>query len=140
MTSLLVNAAAAICPVSASTARHGQLYGPWSSLYAEHGAIMPREPRRGPSPRQDVRAGGGASDHRAIGNAAGRYYPYRSRRRAFLLKLGRREEARIACDRAVALAGSAAEAGQIRRHLDRLMHVGETDNKTPCSPVGIGQG
>jgi RNA polymerase sigma-70 factor (ECF subfamily) len=38
-----------------------------------------------------------------------------------LLQLGRREEARVAFDRAIALANTAAEAAHIRAHLDRLM-------------------
>jgi len=43
---------------------------------------------------------------------------------AFLLQLGRREEARIAFDRAIALANTAAEAAHIRQHLDRLARDG----------------
>jgi len=39
---------------------------------------------------------------------------------AMLQQLGRNEEARIAFDRAIALANNAAEAAHIRRHLDRL--------------------
>jgi RNA polymerase sigma-70 factor (ECF subfamily) len=38
-----------------------------------------------------------------------------------LLQLGRNDEARVAFDRAIALAGTAAEAAHIRMHLDRLM-------------------
>jgi len=38
-----------------------------------------------------------------------------------LMQLGRNEEARVAFDRAIALAGTAAEAAHIRMHLDRLM-------------------
>ncbi len=49
------------------------------------------------------------------------YYPFHGARGAFLLQTGRVAEARVAFDRAVALAGSAAEAGHIRRHLDRLL-------------------
>jgi RNA polymerase sigma-70 factor (ECF subfamily) len=37
-----------------------------------------------------------------------------------LMQLGRNEESRIAFNRAVALANTAAEAAQIRRYLDRL--------------------
>ena len=44
-----------------------------------------------------------------------------------LLQLDRREEARVAFDRAIALAGTAAEAAHIRMHLDRLMK--------PAAPV-----
>lgn len=49
------------------------------------------------------------------------YFPYFGARGAFLLQLGRTLEARNAFDRAISLAGTAAEAAQIRRHLDRLM-------------------
>jgi RNA polymerase sigma-70 factor (ECF subfamily) len=49
------------------------------------------------------------------------YFPYFGARGAFLLQLGRNQEARSAFDRAISLAGNAAEAAHIRRHLDRLM-------------------
>jgi RNA polymerase sigma-70 factor (ECF subfamily) len=42
-------------------------------------------------------------------------------RGAFLMQLGRHDEARIAFDRAIALANTSAEAAHIRMHLDRLM-------------------
>ena len=41
--------------------------------------------------------------------------------RAFLLELGRSEEARVSFDRAIALANTPAEAAHIRMQLDRLM-------------------
>ena len=47
------------------------------------------------------------------------YFPYHGTRGALLLELGRTAEARVAFDRAVALARSPAEAAQIRQHLDR---------------------
>jgi RNA polymerase sigma-70 factor (ECF subfamily) len=37
------------------------------------------------------------------------------------MQLGRNDEARIAFDRAIALANISAEAAHIRMHLDRLM-------------------
>jgi RNA polymerase sigma-70 factor (ECF subfamily) len=37
------------------------------------------------------------------------------------MQLGRDEEARVAFDRAIALANTSAEAAHIRMHLDRLM-------------------
>ena len=46
---------------------------------------------------------------------------------AFLSQLGRAEEARVAFDRAIALANTAAEAAHIRQHLDRLMKDGPAD-------------
>jgi RNA polymerase sigma-70 factor (ECF subfamily) len=53
------------------------------------------------------------------------YYLFHGARGAFLLQSGRREDARVAFDQAIALAGSAAEAGHIRRHLDRLLRDSE---------------
>jgi RNA polymerase sigma-70 factor (ECF subfamily) len=37
------------------------------------------------------------------------------------MQLGRNEEARVAFDRAIALANTAAEAAHIRMHIDRLI-------------------
>jgi RNA polymerase sigma-70 factor (ECF subfamily) len=37
------------------------------------------------------------------------------------MQLGRNEEARVAFDRAIALANTSAEAAHIRMHLDRLI-------------------
>lgn len=50
----------------------------------------------------------------------GGYFHYFGAKGAFLWQLGRVEEARVAFDHAISLAGSAAEAAHIRRHLDRL--------------------
>jgi RNA polymerase sigma-70 factor (ECF subfamily) len=49
------------------------------------------------------------------------YFHYFGVRGAFLMQLGRNEEARMAFDRAIALANTSAEAAHIRMHLDRLM-------------------
>jgi RNA polymerase sigma-70 factor (ECF subfamily) len=49
------------------------------------------------------------------------YFHYFGARGAFLLQLGRIQEAKEAFDRAIALANSPAEAAHIRQHLDRLM-------------------
>jgi len=49
------------------------------------------------------------------------YFHFFGVRGAFLMQLGRNEEARVAFDRAIALANSPAEADHIRMHLDRLM-------------------
>ncbi len=40
------------------------------------------------------------------------------------MQLGRADEARVAFDRAIALANTPAEAAHIRLHLDRLMKDG----------------
>ena len=52
----------------------------------------------------------------------GGYFHFHGARGAFLLQMGRLEDARIAFDRAIALASTAAEAAHIRQHLDRLAH------------------
>jgi RNA polymerase sigma-70 factor (ECF subfamily) len=48
------------------------------------------------------------------------YFYFHGARGAFLKKLGRAEEARVAFDRAIALANTPAEAAHIRRQIDRL--------------------
>jgi len=50
---------------------------------------------------------------------------------AFLMQLGRNEEARVAFDRAIALANTSAEAAHIRMHLDRLIRDSQPSN-TPA--------
>lgn len=50
------------------------------------------------------------------------YFYFYGVRGAFLQQLGRIPEARDAFNRAIALAGSSAEAAHIRQHLDRLSH------------------
>lgn len=52
------------------------------------------------------------------------YFHYFGVKGGLLLQLGRKDEAHIAFDRAIALAHTAAEAAHIRRHIDRLL---ETD-------------
>ena len=49
------------------------------------------------------------------------YFHYFGARGAWLSQLGRAQEARVAFDRAIALANTPAQAAHIRRHLDRLM-------------------
>ena len=46
-----------------------------------------------------------------------------------LMQLGRGEEARVAFDRAIALANTAAEAAHIRMHIDRLMKDGAASRR-----------
>ena len=53
------------------------------------------------------------------------YFYYFGTRGAFLLQLGRNQEARQAFDRAISLANSPAEAAHIRQHLDRIMMEAE---------------
>jgi RNA polymerase sigma-70 factor (ECF subfamily) len=49
------------------------------------------------------------------------YFHFFGAKGAFLMQLGRNDEARIAFDRAIALANTTAEAAHIRMHLDRLI-------------------
>ena len=53
------------------------------------------------------------------------YFHFFGLRGALLMQLGRAEEARVAFDRAIALANTPAEAAHIRQHLDRLMRESE---------------
>ncbi|WP_075215906.1 RNA polymerase sigma factor [Mongoliimonas terrestris] len=55
-----------------------------------------------------------------LGGRLDGYFHFHGVRGAFLMQLGRAPEAREAFGRAIALAGSAAEAAHIRQHLDRL--------------------
>ena len=54
----------------------------------------------------------------------GGYFYFHGARGAFLLELGRAEEARIAFDRAIALANTPAEAAHIRERIDQLIGDG----------------
>jgi RNA polymerase sigma-70 factor, ECF subfamily len=53
------------------------------------------------------------------------YFHFFGVKGALLMQLGRTEEARVAFDRAIALARTPAEAAHIRLHLDRLARVGQ---------------
>jgi RNA polymerase sigma-70 factor (ECF subfamily) len=59
-----------------------------------------------------------------LGERLDNYFHFHGVRGAMLLQLGRTDEARVAFDRAIALANTAAEAAHIRSHLDRLMKDG----------------
>jgi RNA polymerase sigma-70 factor (ECF subfamily) len=54
------------------------------------------------------------------------YFHFFGVRGALLMQLGRHEEARVAFDRAIALAHTLAEAAHIRLHLDRLIKDSQT--------------
>jgi RNA polymerase sigma-70 factor, ECF subfamily len=58
------------------------------------------------------------------------YFHFFGVRGAFLMQLGRNDEARIAFDRAIALANTSAEAAHIRMHLDRLMRDSQPRGET----------
>jgi RNA polymerase sigma-70 factor (ECF subfamily) len=55
-----------------------------------------------------------------LASALSGYFYFFGMKGAMLLELGRSEEARVAFDRAIALANNAAEAAHIRTQLDRL--------------------
>jgi RNA polymerase sigma-70 factor (ECF subfamily) len=55
-----------------------------------------------------------------LASALSGYFYFFGVKGAMLLELGRNEEARVAFDRAIALANNAAEAAHIRTQLDRL--------------------
>jgi RNA polymerase sigma-70 factor (ECF subfamily) len=52
------------------------------------------------------------------------YFHFHGLKGGLLMQLGRSDEARVAFDRAIALANTAAEAAHIRLHIDRLMQEG----------------
>ena len=60
------------------------------------------------------------------------YFHFHGVRGGLLMQLGRHAEARIAFDRAIALANTAAEASHIRMHLDRLS-ASEPAGQTPAA-------
>jgi RNA polymerase sigma-70 factor (ECF subfamily) len=62
------------------------------------------------------------------------YFHFFGAKGAFLMQLGRAEEARLAFDRAIALANTAAEAAHIRMHLDRLMRDSAPDGEAHARP------
>jgi RNA polymerase sigma-70 factor, ECF subfamily len=62
-----------------------------------------------------------------LASKLGSYFYFHGARGAFLLELGRKEEARVAFDRAIALANTPAEAAHIRMQIDRLSGNGFPD-------------
>ncbi|MGH7003560.1 MAG: RNA polymerase sigma factor, partial [Alphaproteobacteria bacterium] len=54
------------------------------------------------------------------------YFHFFGVKGALLMQLGRNDEARVAFDRAIALANTTAEAAHIRSHIDRLIKDSET--------------
>jgi RNA polymerase sigma-70 factor, ECF subfamily len=66
-----------------------------------------------------------------LGPRLSNYFHFFGVRGAFLMQLGRNDEASVAFDRAIALANTSAEAAHIRMHLDRLMRDSDPrGNKT----------
>jgi RNA polymerase sigma-70 factor (ECF subfamily) len=67
-----------------------------------------------------------------LGERLSNYFHYFGVRGAFLMQLGRNDEARVAFDRAIALANTSAEAAHIRTHLDRLIR--DSQSQVPAAP------
>jgi RNA polymerase sigma-70 factor (ECF subfamily) len=63
----------------------------------------------------------------------GNYFYFFGVRGALLMQLGRNDDARVAFDRAIALAHSSTEAAHIRMQLDRLMRDGAMA-RAPATP------
>jgi len=59
-----------------------------------------------------------------LGERLSGYFHFFGLKGGLLMQLDRGEEARVAFDRAIALANTAAEAAHIRMHIDRLMRDG----------------
>jgi RNA polymerase sigma-70 factor, ECF subfamily len=64
-----------------------------------------------------------------LGERLSNYFHFFGVRGAFLMQLDRNDEARVAFDRAIALANTSAEAAHIRMHLDRLMRDSQPREK-----------
>jgi RNA polymerase sigma-70 factor (ECF subfamily) len=62
------------------------------------------------------------------------YFHFFGAKGAFLMQLGRAEEARAAFGRAISLAHTAAEAAHIRMHLDRLMKDSAPGGEAGAAP------
>ena len=62
------------------------------------------------------------------------YFHFFGLKGGLLLQLGRAEEARVAFDRAIGLANTAAEATHIRLHLDQLAEGAGAERKPPWRP------
>jgi RNA polymerase sigma-70 factor (ECF subfamily) len=69
-----------------------------------------------------------------LGSRLSGYFHFFGVKGALLLQLGRAEEARIAFDRAIALANTAAEAAHIRMQLDRLIKDGTAGGDVEARP------
>lgn len=62
-----------------------------------------------------------------LGERLSGYFHFFGLKGGLLMQLGRSEEARVAFDRAIALANTAAEAAHIRMHIDRLIKEGAAE-------------
>jgi RNA polymerase sigma-70 factor, ECF subfamily len=72
-----------------------------------------------------------------LADKLGGYFYFQGARGAFLLELGRAEEARVAFDRAIALANTPAEAAHIRTRIDHLIGDGRASGGNKRLPKGV---
>jgi RNA polymerase sigma-70 factor (ECF subfamily) len=68
------------------------------------------------------------------------YFHFFGVRGALLMQLGRAEDARMAFDRAIALANTSAEAAHIRMHLDRLIRDSAASSHSQSLPASSRNG
>ncbi|MES1147648.1 MAG: RNA polymerase sigma factor, partial [Bradyrhizobium guangdongense] len=73
-----------------------------------------------------------------LGPKLSNYFHFYGVRGAFLMQLGRNDEARVAFDRAIALANTSAEAAHIRMHIDRLIRESQPKEKGKGNTRGKG--
>jgi RNA polymerase sigma-70 factor (ECF subfamily) len=124
---------AAIAALHARAARPEET--DWAGVEALYGALERLQPSPVVTLNRAVavsKAQGPAAALAMIEPLAGKlsgYFHFFGARGALLLQLGRNEEARVAFNQAIALAGSAAEAAHIRQHLDRLAREGAAGAK-----------
>lgn len=115
---------AAIAALHARAARPAET--DWAGIAALYAALERLQPSPVVSLNRAVAVGkvGGAEAGLALveplGDRLDGYFHFHGLRGAFLMQLGRRAEAREAMGRAIALAGTPAEAAHIRMQLDRL--------------------
>jgi RNA polymerase sigma-70 factor (ECF subfamily) len=117
-------AQAAIAALHARAATAGDT--DWAGIAQLYGALERMQPSPVVTLNRAVAVAkvGGAGEALAmiepLAPKLGGYFYFHGARGAFLLELGRAEEARAAFDRAVALANSPAEAAYIRQRIDQL--------------------
>jgi len=127
---------------AAIAALHARARRPEETDWREIDLLYALLERLQPSPGGDAepavawpscRAGSGAGHGRAAGRTAVGLFHFHGLRGGLLMQMGRAGEARVAFDRAIALANTAAEAAHIRQHIDRLMREGAAGDPVPTA-------
>ena len=109
----------------------------WDEIELLYGTLERMQPspvvtlNRAVAVSKSARSRGGAGHDRAAGRRSLTATSiFTAHAAAFLKQLGRAEEARVAFDRAIALANTPAEAAHIRRQIDRLSAGSEPQSGT----------